>query len=933
MSDLAQRWRTVEGLYQAALEQEPAARAAFLEGACPDAAIRREVASLLDAQRAGDRLLERPALDYAAGPLTAGSMVGVYRVEKRIGAGGMGEVYRATDTRLHREVALKVLPAVYAGDAEWLARFQREARVLASLNHPNIAAIYGLEGNALVLELVEGPTLAERIARGPLPPAEALAAARQIAEALEFAHEKGVVHRDLKPANIKISAEGTVKVLDFGLAKAAMQGEDSATLTATRAGAILGTPAYMPPEQAAGMPVDKRSDIWAFGVVLFEMLAGRRMFHGAGCPEVLAAVVRDDPPWQELPPETPARIRQLLRRCLDKDPKQRLRDIGEARIAIQESESGEAAEPARAGGSNVSRRLVAALTLLCLLLAGALVWTSGWFHARPVPLAAARLQIAFPEGTEPWGNPAVPNLAPSPDGRLIVFVARSEGRNQLWLQALDSTTARRLELTGGGAWPFWSPDGKWIGFFADRSLKRISIAGGAPETVCTAAAGIGRGTWNSDGVIVFPSSQRGLLQVPATGGDPVPVQGPSNAEADADPQFLPDGRHFLYHTSDGAVYVQELGSGRRTLVFKRPGSVMYASGHLVFVAHQTLFAQPFDIKRFQAHGEPVVIAQNVNSHDALSTASFNLSANGVLAYRSDIAASALKQLTWYDRNGRALGTVGDAADYSNPDLSPDGNWLAVGVKDATAQTRDIWLFDLLRGTRLRITTDPGDDLNPTWSADGRRIAFTSDRRGRREIYLKNPFGTAAEELVLHTAADAGENVEDWSPDGKWLAYDPYPGSYHISLLSLDTRKIQSYIPTPATQARFSADGKWVAYIEWASPANPPEVFVQSFPAAGSKWQISTAGGFQPRWRGDGRELFYEIAGKIMAVDIAVQGGAIQAGVPHALFSPHLESPGSRNHWLVTSDGKRFLAVIPQKQAAPVVQLSVIYNWPALLEKR
>ena len=944
MSDSANRWRTVEELYHAAAGLSSAERAAFLERACADAEVRREVQSLLEARAAGDNLLERPALDYAGGPISPGAMVGVYRVEEKIGAGGMGEVYRATDTRLHRSVALKVLPSVYAGDPEWLGRFQREARVLASLNHPHIAAIHGMENGALVMELVEGPTLAERLGKGRMPLPEALVVAGQIADALEYAHEKGVIHRDLKPANIKISAEHAVKVLDFGLAKAVIPGGDSATLTATRAGAILGTPAYMAPEQAQGIEVDKRADIWAFGVVLFEMLTGRSMFSGASSVEVLAAVVRDDPPWQDLPADTPAATRKLLKRCLDKNPRERLRDIGEVRIAIREAASGETVEPPSTTAAKTNRLLAAALVVSCAVSVGALLWASGWFRAKPVPLGAARLEIAFPEGTAPWSSQPVPNLALSADGKMLAFVADSLGTYYLWVQAMDTGLAHRLEDTQGAHLPFWSPDGKAVAFFADGALKRASLDGHT-ETICP-SMGLG-GTWNAEGTIVFSAGFPGvLMRVPAAGGQPLPVTrlDSGNGEvAHVWPQFLPDGRHFLYLAAggavNGAVYVQELGSNRRSLVLKTPWRVSYASGYLLFVQQQKLYAQPFDLGRFGLHGEAATVVQRLNADLGergvhAGTASFSLSENGVLAYRADESPQVLKQLTWHDRAGRPRGTVGDPADYTSPALSPDGHWLAVGVRDQTSRSRDVWLLDLLRGTKVRMTNDPGDDLSPIWSPDGSRIVFTSDRAGHRDLYIKSPFGTAREELLAAAGLNAGKNTEDWSPDGKWIAYNTWPGAQHLELFSLETLKTQPYNLAQSAAARFSPDGKWVAYRSGESGRT--EIYVQPFPATGARWQISTAGGEEAAWSGDGKELFYStgaMAAKIMAVDIAVKNDAMQAGIPHALFSVKLEAILSRCRWVVTRDGTKFLAAVPREERPAVVSLSVIHNWPALLEKR
>jgi Tol biopolymer transport system component/predicted Ser/Thr protein kinase len=922
MSESSQRWRNLEELYQAALEREPSARAAFLREACADESLRREVESLLDARGAGNELLERPALRYAAQSLEPGAVIGQYRIEQRIGAGGMGEVYRASDTRLHRAVALKVLPAVYAQDPAWLARFEREARVLASLNHPHIAAIYGVEERALVMELVEGPTLAERLARGRMPLEEVLEVAKQMAEALEYAHEKGVIHRDLKPANIKTTPDGAVKVLDFGLAKAVMPGEDTPTVTATRVGMVLGTPGYMAPEQASGMPVDKRADIWAFGVVLSEMVAGR---------------------------EVPAAIRRLLNRCLEKDPKLRLRDIGEARIAIHEAQSGKTEEPPAQAGKFARPWIAATMVLAISLIAGLAVWgwSAGWFHARPVAPRAVMLPFVLPEGTSPPINYTFPNLVPSPDGRYLAFVALSNGTPYLWVQPLDSATAQRFDRTEEASLPFWSPDGKSIGFFAADRLKRVSI-GGDPQTVFNAegpGSGGGGGTWNAGGTIVFPRRFGGLLRVSTAGGSPALVT-KLDASRGEDwhifPQFLPDGKHVLFWAHGDArsngMYMQELGSDRRTPILMTDTPAVYASGQLLFVRQGTLVAQPFDVKRLHLQGEPIPLPVSVNAGvgpgSGLASAAFSVSKNGVLAYRSDKPAAARWQMVWYSRAGKRLGTVGDPADYSNPDLSPDGNRLAVGIRDPVTDQRKIWIFDLARGTRSRLTFGAGDDLNPVWSADGARIAFSSDRRGVRDLYVTSASTSAAEEL-LYASTDYRKCVEDWSPDGRWIVYNTTTEG--LWTFSFETRKVQPYVNVfNEDRGRFSPDGKWVAYVSRESGRE--EVYIQPFPATGGKWQISTEGGAEPQWRGDGTELFFASSpqreAKIMAVDIAVKNGAIESGPPRALFSVDFgvqRLPGHR--WAVARDGQKFLAVIAQEQEPTVTRYGVIYNWPALLEKR
>ncbi len=908
MSD--SRWRQIEGIFHRALELGPEARLAFLTASCgEDAWLRREVDSLLAHEAEGSS-----AFIQLGNPVP--ESIAHYRITGKIGEGGMGAVYRATDTKLGREVAIKILPAAFALDPGRMARFQREAQVLASLNHPNIAAIYAVEDRALIMELVEGQDL-----RGRVPLDTALNYARQIAAALDAAHEKGIVHRDLKPANIRITPDGVVKVLDFGLAKPA---DDSASIIDTQTGAILGTPAYMAPELAQGKNVDKRADIWAFGVVLFEIIAGLRMFPQGSIADVLASVVRDDPRWEDLPSNTPAAIRKLLKRCLEKDPKRRLRDIGEARIAIEEMQSGTPAESTPGAGKS-NRSWMAATVALGVLLAASLIWASGWFRSDLTPLGAAIFPLGLPEDVTASTLRFAPQMVPSPDGKSVAFIADSQGTPFLWVRQLASDTAQRFAHSDGAQLPFWSPDSKSIGFFAAGQLKRVS-PGGEPQIVRGGVGG-GGGTWNAEGTIVFATNS-GLMRIASSGGTPSPIPRLSlGGGVPAFPQFLPDGKRILYlggAADKRGIYVQELGSSQWKLVVRTRWQAAYASGYLLFVQQETLYAQAFDLKRLQVEGEPIRLS-HVNANPNGFRAAFAVSQNGVLGYRDDVSAGA-RLLTWYDRAGKSAGTVGESAEYSYPALSPDGNWLAVAVRDQPEQKRHIFLFDLLRGSRLQLTTDPGDDIHPIWSPDGRRIAFNSDRTGRNEIYIKNPFGTAPEERI--TESPIGETAEDWSPDGRELAVI---AQGRVSMLSLDSRKLQPYSQAGG-HIRFSPDGKWVAYQR--SQSGRLDVFVQPFPEANARWKISTSGGSEPIWRGDGRELFYasnDSPPKIMAVDMAVKNGAIEAGIPHEALSIPMETP--HNRWTASRDGQRFLAIIVQDLKPGVVSQSIIYNWPALLKGR
>jgi serine/threonine protein kinase/Tol biopolymer transport system component len=873
--------------------------------------------------------------------LTAGTRLGSYEILSLLGVGGMGEVYRAHDTKLNRDVALKVLPAEFASDPARMARFKREAQLLASLNHPSIAAIYGLEecdgASALIMELAEGPTLADRISHGPVPLDEALPIARQIAEALEAAHEKGIIHRDLKPANVKVTPEGAVKVLDFDLAKALegeaaeADGSDSPTLTlaATEAGVILGTAAYMSPEQARGRGVDKRCDIWSFGVVLFEMLAGKKLFTGDTISDTLAAVLRADVDWSVLPGDTPASIRTLLRRCLTKDRKERLQAIGEARIAITEylaDPKGASVLGAIAVGARhrLREKLAWGIAIVCLI--GALVVGVPYFRRAPVEAPEMRLEVVTPPTSEPS------SLAISPDGSHLTFVASSEGQPRLWLRPLGVVASQPLPGTEGATYPFWSANSQSIGFFAGDKLKRIDVTGGPPQVLASAPFGLG-GAWNRDGVIVFaPSPWSPLYRVPASGGDPAVITrlDPPRRMGHVFPQFLPDGRHLLFSEwgTEQGVYLASLDSAETRRLIAGDTIATYAPpGYLLFTRQGTLFARRFDAKRGQLTGDPVSVAGDVVGLSASET--------GMLACRMAGGANR-HRLAWFDRAGKEVGTLGapDPNNLLNPELSPDGRRVAV-FRTVQGNT-DVWLIDAERGVPSRFTFDPAIDGYPIWSPDGSRVLFSSNRKGTWNLYQKASSGADRDELILESSLT--KFSRDWSTDGRFLLFvqvDPKTLGNLWVLPLFGERKPFPIVNTSFQEShgQFSPDCRWVAYI--SNESGRFEVYVQPFPGRGGEWQVSTGGGIEPRWRRDGKELFYIAPdGKLMAVPIQSAGQTLDARAPVALFQTRIVG-GSQDlqgqQYAVAADGQRFLIniTVDESSSSPI---TIVTNWARALKK-
>ena len=921
-----------------------------LDAACgPDKALRSEVLRMLQADRGAGRFLERSAMRDASLMLRASGGAAIpetiahYRILSKLGEGGMGEVWRARDSKLERDVAIKVLPPSLAADPDRMSRFKREAQVLASLSHPNIAVIYGVEDGALVMELVDGPTLAARIADGPLPWDEAAEIACQIAAALEAAHEKGVVHRDLKPANVKLTPDGHVKVLDFGLARAQandpVSGEPSSPTRVAQgsmAGMILGTAAYMAPEQAKGKVVDRRADIWAFGVVLLEMLTGHNPFQCETVPETLAAVLKAETDLERVP----AVARPIVERCLRRDPRRRWQSIGDARIAIEEALSGPADVPAEPHTRRSRRLLWTAAGLAC---AAAVFLGLDLFLHQSEPLPAPLEFTVYSPGDGSY--PMEPFLRVSPNGESILFVAENpdNATRHAYLYSVATGSTRELPGTEGTTDGFWSFDSRSLLVSRSGMFSRMDIDANSPQPLPFES---GYSSWGPDGVVnatrdglewfrpETPGSRLLMKNDPRTGVDFL-VPSMLVRGAGASPRWM------LYSSFNGtpssgvSVNIASLdGTGRRTLFHAERAAVYAGPGYVLYLRGATLMARAIDSSSGRLEGGPVPIAGPVERPlGAVDTGSFSASNNGVLAFRR--SATADFRMVWFDRSGKRLGAAGGIADYSNPALSPDGNRLAVSIRDPATGNRDIWILDLARGTASRITFDASDHTNAAWSPDGERIAYSSDRRGARDIYTKNASGIGPEELLIESGIP--KNVEDWSADGHWIVYnEAVPNnSDDLVVLPLDTRKPVDFLRTRFQEDRgsFSPDGKWMAYQSYES--GRAEVYIQPFPPTGEKWQISNDNGGQPEWRGDGRELYYSVQAvpaRIMAVDIALKGHALKAGIPHLLFEAAMQDVGARNGWVVTRDGQKFLAVVPVNEKR-VDSFRVIVNWPSLVRKR
>ncbi len=916
-----------------------------------------------------------------------GQTLAHYRVTERIGAGGMGEVYRATDTNLGRDVAIKVLPAEVAGDPERLARFRREARLLAALNHPNIAAIYGIEesesGPFLALELVEGEDLKQRLDRGAIPVEEALEIAMRVAEALEEAHAKGIVHRDLKPANVKVAPDGKVKVLDFGLAKAwaSDAGGDGSSASAlsqsptlarggTMAGVVLGTAAYMSPEQARGKAVDKRADVWSFGVLLWEMLTGRALFTGETVTDVIAAVVSREPDLGALPATTPAAVRLLIARCLRKDPRQRLPDIGAARLELQDVIGGAASgastsAPDQASETpHVDRRRLTRERLAwgaALLVAAVLAAALAIVHLTEVPERPRPVRFAT-DAPAGWSFADFGWPVPSPDGREIAFVAhpdspqRGTGAAMLWTRSLESLDARPLVGTEGVEdMPIWSPDGKSIAFFAKGELRRIELAGGTAQRICAkpeacegcgigGSGGTGGGDWSRSGTILFSAGgfSGRIYAVAATGGEarPLTTLDPSRGETNHhQPQFLPDGRRFLFaiggSRADG-LYVASLDApAERQKVASDWAHYVFSTGHLFFAREGTLFAQGFDATRARTAGEPIAIASSVGAWTVSAALGwFGVSEGGTIAFFSGVSGNGQVQLAWLDRKGGGLGSVSAPDRYGQIALSPDGRNVAVEISDVDNRQADLWVIEVARGVTSRVTATPDIEANPVWAPDGRSLAFSVWGHGKAAEVRRKGLRVSDPEMVLVDTPEQ-DHAESWSADGKTLFFlrrtigGGTMTAWALPLGGGDPVQVARAAGAKVDEPHLSPDGRWLAYM--SDESGRYEVYVEPFRRKGDRVRVSVDGGGQPKWRGDGRELFYVTPSRrLMAVGVQAAGDRLDVGAPTELFELRGLTDLALDDYAPTADGQRFLVKLPVQEQGKA-KLHVVTNWPSLVE--
>src|SRR5262245_20505922 len=979
-----QRWSQVETLYHAALEREPGAREAFLAQACVgDEELRREVEELLRYDGAAESFIKGNALAFEArrlepeelsqtGPqLLPGQHIGTYKILSLLGRGGMGVVYRARDERLRRDVAIKVLPASFAQDADRLRRFEQEAHATSALNHPNILTIYdtGTQDGApfIVAELLEGGELRDQLKEGPLSVRKAIEYAQQIAAGLAAAHEKGITHRDLKPENLFVTQEGGVKILDFGLAKLKPQAGESVNSQAatqknlTDPGTVMGTVGYMAPEQVRGHEADTRADLFSFGVILYEMLDGRRPFSGASSVEVMNAILKEEPPeLVETKGKISPTLDRIVRRCLEKQPERRFQSASDLGFALEALSPTSSSSGNSSGSSSGEGRMAAALDATApakrggwrgrvpWLVAGALALALlalgvAYFNRPATDARAVRLAFAPPENLA-FDNGTVDYVIVSPDGQKLAFTGRSaDGKRQLWVRPMESAEAQPLPGTDNAQEPCWSPDSRSIGFVTQGKWKRVDLEGGRPQTLCEYSGTSYGGTWNRDGIILFAAS--GLYQVQDTGGEKklvISADQPRDAFV-GNPWFLPDGRHFLYRVSspggrggDQEVFVGSLDSKEVKLLLSEGSPAVYSPpGWVLFARNGALMAQSFDADRLELKGDPIAITRPTNIVNVYSLP-FSVSQTGTLVWQGSRHRD--YQLVWFDRAGKQIGVIGSpikATTGSYPRFSPDGKQVAINRIELQSRNMDIWLIDLAGDLPTRLTSDPGFEWFPTWSPDGGRIVFRASKAGVNGLYQKAANGAEAEKLLLQVDGVGGYDPSDWSADGRFLLYN-LRMPRDVCAMPLNS----SDKPYPLLNSEFdeyraqlSPDGRWLTYA--SNESGNYEVYARPFGLAGpnagklsgNKRPISTGGGNQPRWRRDGQELFYVAAdGMMMAVKI--NGDTF--GTPQALFKTRMMT------WLmqsgidydVTADGQRFLIGTLVGEPTPV---SVILNWTADLK--
>ena len=883
--------------------------------------------------------------------MEAGTRLGPYEILAPIGAGGMGEVYRAKDTRLGRDVAVKVLSSHLSTSEEVRQRFEREAKTISQFSHPHICSLYdvGREGDTdfLVMELLEGESLADRLGKGPLPTEQLLRYGIQIADALDKAHRQGIVHRDLKPGNVMLTKTG-VKLLDFGLAKpltaAGARPVSGASVLATEAqvsqplterGTVLGTFQYMAPEQLEGGEADGRSDIFAFGAVLYEMATGKKAFTGKSQASLIGSILRDDPPSiSEAAPMIPPALNRVVKTCLAKDPEDRFQTAHDAKLQLEWIAEGgsQAGLPAPVVARRKNREKlawgIAAMAILAAVLA-----TFGYVRRAPKPPRVTRFEVAIPPNVIAIDTPRI-----SPDGRILAFNATdSGGLTRIWIRPLNALAAQPLPGTEGTTRPFWAPDSRFIGFAQGGKLMKIDVSGGPPTKICDAPTA-SDGTWSPEGVILFDGTGSDPIQrVSAAGGTPTIAVKPDAARKETQigwPEFLPDGRHFMYMSinqkvDDSAYRIGSLDSPETKSFAPAQTMLTYAPpGYLLFVRDRTLVAQAFDAKAMKTTGEPVPLAEQIGT-DAVGLARFSVSRDGVLAYRTGESGN---RLVWIDRAGKEIETLGDPGEYGEPDLSPSNDRLAFDLVDLRTNKSDIWIRDLARGVNSRFTFTPGNAFSPLWSRDGGTVVFSSDREGAAGLYEKAANGQEEEKVLLKE--EALVIPISFSPDGRFLAYQVRTPKNGWDAMVLPMTGDRKPVPIAAasfneTQGKFSPDGRYIAYISNESGRN--EIYVRSYPGAGGKWQVSNAGGTDPHWSSDGKELYYRSPDqKLMAVEIR-GGTSLEAGIPRPLFLGRVHIGTARNKLVPAKDGQRFLFVAPLGRDA-MTPTTVVLNWFAGLGK-